>query len=191
MRRYVGHVFLWSLCHEFVVRYRRRGPATLDNLEMNSKGLFLLFHMTRTRNDNVNGSNGTSTETSTQQKPIQPRTEFGNLSTFNQQSFSATIKNTARRIFTAKQRRKSSKAAVKNALRIKLWKTLITHCSSVDLIFTSHNASIRLCKLSDSFPPDVLFFIQIDSSSSIKTFRSSTLISLYPLFSGSFLPKLT
>ena len=126
------------------------------------------------------------------EKPIHPPTEFGSTpSTFSQQSSSTTARNTAERGVTAGERRKSSEEAAKDADRINSWEALVTYCSSLDLIFTSDDTSIRLCKLSDSFPPDVLFPIQIDGSFNVKAFRGSTLISLYPILRGSFQHKLT
>ena len=130
------------------------------------------------------------------EKPIHPPTEFGSTpSTFSQQSSSTTARNTAERGVTAGERRKSSgeaaKDAAKDADRINSWEALVTYCSSLDLIFTSDDTSIRLCKLSDSFPPDVLFSIQIDGSFNVKAFRGSALISLYPILRGSFQHKLT
>ena len=66
-----------------------------------------------------------------------------------------------------------------------------TYCSALNLIFTSDDTSIRLCKLSNSFPPDVVFSIQIDNSYHVTAFRGSTLISLYSILSSSFQHKLT
>ena len=126
------------------------------------------------------------------EKPIHPPTLFGNTpSTFSQQSSSTIARDTVKRGVTAKERRKSSEQAVKDADRIKSWESLVTYCSALNLIFTSDDTSIRLCKLSNSFPPDVVFSIQIDNSYHVTAFRGSTLISLYSILSSSFQHKLT
>ena len=53
-------------------------------------------------------------------KPIHLPTEFGRTpSTFNQQSFSTTARNTAEQDITAEKRQKSSRAVAKDADRIK------------------------------------------------------------------------
>ena len=62
---------------------------------------------------------------------------------------------------------------------------------SLDLIFTCDDTSVQLCRLSDPFPLNVLFSIQVDSLFNVKSFCGSTLINLYPVFSGSFLHQLT
>ena len=60
-------------------------------------------------------------------------------------------RNTAERDATTEKRQKSSEVAVKVADRIKPWEALVTYSSSLDLIFTSDDTFVRLCKLSDYF----------------------------------------
>lgn len=123
---------------------------------------------------------------------VHPCMEFGNIpSTFSQQPSSTTTRYTLGQGITAEKKRKSSEAATKDASRINSREALAICCSSLDLIFTSNDTFIRLYKLSDSFPSDVLFSIQINSSFNVKAFYCSKLISLYPVLSGSFLQKLT
>ena len=108
------------------------------------------------------------------ENPIHSPTEFRSiLPKCSQHLSSTTARNTAKRIVTNEERLKSSETTAKDADMIKSWKTLITYCSSLDLIFTSNNTSIRLSKLPDSFPPDVLFSVQIDSSFNLKAYLIS------------------
>ena len=81
--------------------------------------------------------------------------------------------------------------AEKSSDEINSWESLIEYCSSLDLIFTNNASGIQLCKLSDSFPPKVVFSILIDHSYHVSAYRGSTSVNLFAFFSTWFERKLT
>ena len=61
----------------------------------------------------------------------------------------------------------------------------------MNLNVTSNEESIRLCKISDDFPPKILFCIEINRSFAVKAYRGSTPVNLYDILLHSFQHKIT
>ena len=87
---------------------------------------------------------------------------------------------------TEEEKQKSSEEVTRDTDRITSWEAPVTYCSSLDLMFTRENTSVRLAKISCSLFPDVLLPIPVGNSFSVEASGGSMMISLYPVFSGSF-----
>ena len=127
-------------------------------------------------------------------KPTHPPTEFGSTpSSLRQQSVNPSqSRNSEDRNVLSEERTKVSDQNSKEADKICSWESLVSYCNSFDLLVASCDEYIRLCKLSDcTFPPKVLFSIQVTKCFSVTAYRESTLILLTDILRTSFQYKLT
>ena len=127
-------------------------------------------------------------------KPTHPPTEFGSTpSSLRRQSVNPShSRNSEDRNVLSEERAKVSDQNRKEADKIRSWESLVSYCNSFDLLVASCDEYIRLCKLSDcTFPPKVLFSIQVKKCFSVTAYREFTLISLTDILRTSFQYKLT
>lgn len=133
-------------------------------------------------------------------KPIKAPTEFGSTpKSYIPQGSSSYDRNSSNRGVLPSDRCKKSKEMEMQASqdeqrsnnKIVFWKAAIEYCNSLDLNTTCNDENIRLCQLSNDFPPKVLFSIEINRSFSVRAYHGSTPINLYDILLPSFQHKVT
>ena len=126
-------------------------------------------------------------------KPIRPSTEFGTTpKSFKRQSDEwSKQRESERRGVLLEDRGKTLEVGEKKKDEINSWASAVEHCSSLDLHVTSNDKYIRLCKLSSSFPPKLLYSIQIVRSFNVTTYCGSAPVKLYDVLMESYQHKLT
>ena len=131
--------------------------------------------------------------------PSDPPTEFGTtLKSYKRQSveISQPRNSKARGVLPSERRRRSGelkaeKSKINSTGNIVSWNATIEYCNSLNLNVISNEECIRLCKISDDFPQQILFCIKINRLYAVKAYRGSTPVNLYDILLHSFQHKIT